>query len=381
MSCNIDNSSDRSSDLKDSEPDLPEGVPPLRSLYLYISGSCNLACRHCWITPTYQARGNGGRFIKLEHVEKAIREARPLGLRTVKLTGGEPMLHPQFKEIVRLIDDEDLNIQIETNGTLIDDDLAKFLKQTERVSFVSVSVDGAEAESHEYMRGVPGCFESAVDGIRKLVKQGFRPQLICTLHKGNTSELEKVIELAGTLGCGSVKFNHVQQVGRGEQFSEEKGLKVPEIISLYQRIENDLIPKSKIPLHFDIPFAFYPIRKLLDDQLGRCTVRNILGILSGGELSLCGIGVSIPELIYGQIEKDSLREVWCNNPGLVQLREEIPERLEGICGDCLHRDLCLGHCVANNFHVSGKLNVPYQFCYIAEQSGLFPASRKRIIAN
>jgi SynChlorMet cassette radical SAM/SPASM protein ScmF len=344
---------------------------------MYISGSCNLACRHCWITPTYQSGGNGGQQIGIDLVHKAIREARPLGLQTVKLTGGEPMLHPKFRDLVSLADGEGLSIQIETNGTLIDRGLAKFLQQRDHISFISVSLDGADAQTHESLRGVRGSFEQATSGIRNLVEQGFRPQLICTLHKGNVSQMSRVIKLAEDLGCGSVKFNHVQQVGRGERFADEQGLQIPEIIDLYHHIEMNLRNQSDIGIHFDIPFAFYSIRKLLDDNLGRCTVRNILGLLAGGELSLCGIGVTVPELIYGHIETDSLRDVWCNSPGLVQLREQVSTKLEGICGQCLHRDLCLGACVASNFHSAGRLNAPYQFCHLADGLGLFPESRKR----
>ncbi len=104
---------------------------------------------------------------------------------------------------------------------------------------------------------------------------------------------------------------------------------------------------------------------------------NILGVLADGELSLCGIGVTVPELIYGHIERDSLREVWCNSPGLNQLRVQIPRQLKGICGNCLHRDFCLATCVANSYHVTGTLTAPYQFCHIADGLGFFPASRKR----
>jgi SynChlorMet cassette radical SAM/SPASM protein ScmF len=276
-----------------------------------------------------------------------------------------------------MLDDEGLAISIETNGTLIDHALAKFMKQREHISFISVSLDGVDAETHEDLRGVRGSFEQAITGIRNLVKYGFRPQLICTLHKGNVSQMGAVIKLAGDLGCGSVKFNHVQQVGRGEQFADDQGLAIAEIINCYQGIEKDLRNESEIPVHFDIPFAFYSIRKLLDDNLATCAVRNILGLLAGGELSLCGIGVTVPELIYGYIASDSLRDVWCNSPGLVQLREQVPAKLEGTCAQCIHRDLCLGACVANNFHVTGRLNAPNQFCHIAGELGLFPESRKR----
>lgn len=377
MYCETNKFEDRPSSRADSRPDLPEGVPPLTSLYLYISGTCNLACRHCWITPTYQTGGNGGRQIRLEYVHKAIHEARPLGLQTVKLTGGEPLLHPEFRELVRLVDDEGLPMTIETNGTLIDRGLAGFLKQKKHVSFITVSLDGVDAQTHERMRGVPGSFDQAITGIRNLVERGFQPQLICTLHQGNVAQMGTFIKLAEDLGCGSVKFNHVQQVGRGEKFAEEQGLGVAEVIDLWQGIEKDLTNASEIPVHLDIPFAFYSIRKLLDHSLATCTVRNILGLLAGGELSLCGIGVTVPELIYGHIASDSLGDVWCNSPGLSRLRAQISTKLEGICGQCIHRDLCLGGCVANNFHVTGKLNAPNQFCHIAGRMGLFPESRKR----
>ena len=237
MSCDVDKSNLPASDRTDVKLDLPEGVPPLTSLYLYISGSCNLACRHCWITPTYQSVENGGQHIEVDDVRKAIREARPLGLQTVKLTGGEPVLHPQFRELVSLLDGDGLQIHIETNGTFIDRNLAKFLKQRKHVSFISVSLDGADEDTHEGLRGVRGSFALAVSGIRNLVEQGIRPQLICTLHRGNVYQMEAIIQLAQDLGCGSVKFNHVQQVGRGEQFAYEQGLQVSEIINLNHRIE------------------------------------------------------------------------------------------------------------------------------------------------
>ncbi len=355
---------------------LPEGVPPLTSLYVYAAGSCNLACRHCWIVPKFQPDGNGGPYVELVWIEKAIREAKPLGLRSIKLTGGEPTLHPRFRELTTLISNANLDIIIETNGTLIDDDLARFLKDESRVCFISVSLDGKDAETHDALRAVPGSFDRAVRGIKALVNVEFRPQMICTLHRGNISQVADVVALAENLGCGSVKFNHIQRIGRGERFGEQEGLEISEIIQEYRRIETELVPKSRLSIFFDIPMAFYTMRRLLGDS-GRCTIKNILGILGGGELSICGIGTTAPELIYGHIAIDNLREVWCQSNGLACLREQIPMQLEGICGNCLHRDVCLGDCVANNFHGSGRLNAPFSFCDRADAIGLFPASRKR----
>lgn len=376
MLCSAEEFSVQTAEQPIQEVELPEGVPPLTSLYLYIAGACNLACRHCWITPTYRPDGSDGQYIKLEHVHKAVCEAKPLGLHSVKLTGGEPTLHPQFRELVTLIHDEGLDILIETNGTLIDDSLAQFLRDR-RVSFISVSVDGAMAETHDYLRGVSGSFERAIDGIKALVRVGFPVQVICTLHQGNVSEIADLVTLAEGLGCRSVKFNLLQRIGRGEKFANDQGLEIGEILELNQYVDSDLVPHSKIAIHLDIPFAFRSISDLLHGDYGRCLVLNILGVLSGGELSLCGIGTSVPELVYGHIETDDLYDVWCYNPGLISLRETVPFKLEGICEQCIHRDICLGSCIANNFHATGKLSAPYNFCDRAEALGFFPASRKK----
>ena len=102
---------------------------------------------------------------------------------------------------------------------------------------------------------------------------------------------------------------------------------------------------------------------------------GILGILPGGDLALCGIGTNIPELVYGNIGRDTLRDVWCASPGLLDLRAKVPAQFEGVCAECLHREFCLGSCLANNYHSSGSVNAPYQFCARAYERGLFPATR------
>jgi SynChlorMet cassette radical SAM/SPASM protein ScmF len=360
-----------------AEPQLLDSNPPLTTLYMYIAGSCNLACRHCWIEPNYIPSGKNGKFLSLEHAQKAVRQALPLGLSSVKLTGGEPTLHPHFRELVTLLDQAGLEITMECNGTLVDEDLAQFLRATQHFKFVSVSLDGADARTNESLRMVPGSFDRAVQGIRNLVKVGLRPQLICTLHRGNYTQVQAIIELAEALGCSSVKFNRVQSNGRGEQMARDEGLSLPELLEIHQTILDKTINQSKITVIFDIPLAFNPVSSLQNDVLGRCGIFNILGVLSEGELSLCGIGVTTPELIFGQLDVDNLADIWQSTPVLKELRRRIPEELEGVCGECIHRDFCLGTCIANNYHATGRLTSAYYFCSQADEMGLFPNSRRR----
>jgi SynChlorMet cassette radical SAM/SPASM protein ScmF len=357
-------------------PGLVPGVPPLNSLYLYLSGTCNLFCSHCWISPIPAGREKNDPFLKMEYVRRAIREARPLGLSSVKLTGGEPLLHPQFRELIRLIGDENIRILIETNGTLIDDDLAVFLKGIPQLSFISVSLDGVTAEAHETIRGVPGSHEKTVAGIRSLVRSGFKPQVICSLHRGNKEQMGEMVKLAVELGCGSVKFNNIQRMGRGEEFVKDMGLEVSEILDLYRYLEKEIVPFAPIRIYFDIPKAFYSIGRLLRDSSCRCSLLNILGILATGEISLCGVGVTTPELIFGHMAQDRLDAVWNRNQTLALLRRQIPTELEGVCSRCLHRDICLGNCIANNYHLAGRLNAPYAFCQQASEQGIFPLARE-----
>ena len=378
MSSAIDNKAQDNLSIKDEGLEiLPEGVPPLTALYLYIAGSCNLACRHCWITPNYIPNGKAGNFLRLEHVQKAVKEATPLGLNHVKLTGGEPTLHPQFRELVNIVDQAGANISMETNGTLIDSSLAAFLKDTRNFNFVSVSLDGADAATHESLRLVPGCFDEAVQGIRNLVAVGLAPQIICSLHQGNRDQIGAMVKLANDLGCQSLKFNHIQSNGRGKEMVKTEGISVQELIGIYNYIETELSLSSKIPIHFDIPLAFHSKKTLLREQGSQCNVLNIIGLLSGGDVSLCGIGVTVPELIYGNIAKDSMSEIWCHSAGLKKLRQIIPGGLQGICDKCIHKEFCLGACVAANYSASGALETPYYFCVEAEQSNLFPTSRMR----
>lgn len=357
-------------------------TPLLDTIYMYASGACNLNCSHCWINPEFQEKGTTSSLhLSFALVKKAVEQGKPLGLRSVKITGGEPLLNPEIKDIIEFISGEGLEIAIETNGTLVTREMAQFLASTPKPTFMSVSLDGADAETHDWLRRVDGSFEKAVQGIANLVEAGIRPQMICTLHKKNCSQIKGVVQLAESLGCSSVKFNHVQPAGRGQEFESMLALTVSEIIALNRMIEDDIVPVAGISVLPDIPFAFQMPARLLRNKPGRCNIHSIIGLLANGDLALCGIGTSVEDLRYGNLQTDSLDRIWKSSPKLAELRKLIPDQLEGVCSRCVHLRFCKGTCVASNYNTGGKLNAPYSFCRDAESLGLFPRSRIAIFTE
>ena len=353
-------------------------VFPLNSLYFYLTEGCNLACRHCWIAPKFQSGDNVYPSLPFELMQDIVRQAKLLGMSGVKLTGGEPLMHPEIFRILKYLREENLGVTIETNGVLCTPELAGEIALGQG-RFVSVSLDGADAETNEWVRGVKGSFEAAVQGIKNLVQAGIHPQVILTIMQKNRHHIEPIVRLAESLGASSVKYNVMMPCARGEDMHKRgEALSMEDLVDIGRWVENDLAPRSGIRLVFHHPAAFRPLGKMYGesgDGCSRCGIFGILGVLSDGSYALCGIGAQVPELVFGHASRDKLADVWTNHPVLRQIREGLPQKMEGICGECMMKTLCLGSCVAQNYYSSKNLFAPFWYCDEAKKRGLFPASR------
>jgi len=361
-------------------PQLPAGVPPLQTLYLYLTAGCNLRCRHCWITPSFvHGAPSPGDCIDVRALQEAIVDARPWGLSSAKLTGGEPLLHPDFLGIVRMLTEQQLTLSMETNGTLIDRELAFELRRNTTLKHIAVSLDSAVEAQHDRFRGLKGAFATAVRGIEHLVAAGYRPQVIMSVCRDNIEQVEPLVALAAGLGAGSVKFNPVTPSGRGIDLHKMgQGLSSDEILGLSHRIRGPLQDRYPIPLFIMAPPALATVRELLRGGCGggSCNVRGVLGILGSGEFALCGIGRNVQELCFGVLGRDRIRDVWADHPVLVRLREDLSGPYPGVCGDCIHAARCQTVCVALNYQVNGALVSVPPICAEIERRGLFPPSRR-----
>jgi SynChlorMet cassette radical SAM/SPASM protein ScmF len=349
---------------------------PLTQLYFYLTEGCNLACRHCWLAPKLDPEGNKYSSIPFSLFTKAIKEAIPLGLTGVKLTGGEPLLHPDIMEILDFLYGNQLELTIETNGVLMTPEIARTIARHHN-PVVSVSLDGADAETHDTIRGIKGCFNKTVTGIKNLSAEGIHPQVIMSIMQSNADQLDDVIELAETLGASSVKFNIIQPTGRGEKIlNSNDGLAVKDIIRLGRKVDSVIAAGPGLNLYFDYPAAFHSLRSFASNNgCGTCGIFSILGALPSGEYALCGIGSHVKELVFGKIGNDSLAEIWENNETLNTIRHGLPDKLTGVCSRCLMKYQCLGSCIAQSYYRINSLWAPFWFCEQALAEGYFPESR------
>jgi len=352
---------------------------PLSLIYFYLTKGCNLCCRHCWIDPKYQTEDKKFSELSLDNFKSVIEQAKPLGLNGVKLTGGEPLMHSDIKSILKHIKKENLRLIVETNGTFCTHELVELIKECKN-PYVSVSIDGANAETHEWIRGVKGCFNAAIKGIQKLVKAEVKTQIIMTIMKHNKNELQALVNLANSLNVHSVKFNITQPLGRGESMHKSsETLDISELISLGEWIEKNLIPGTDMKIYHSHPIAFRPLGRIFSedgDGCSRCGIFNILGVISNGSYALCGIGELIPELVFGNVETDILYDIWTENSVLSEIRNGLPGFLGGICKDCLMKNICLGCCIAQNYFISKNLWAPFWYCQLAREEGFFPKTRQ-----
>jgi len=281
-------------------------------------------------------------------------------------------------DVIRHVRDAQLALSVETNGVSCAPELAAAIAQCRNAN-VSVSLDGSDPRTHDWMRGVPGSFEAAVDGIRILVAAGVRPQIIMSLIKRNRDQMENVVRLAESLDAGSVKFNIVQPTARGLGMHKAgETLSIEELVGLGHWVEHQLSHRTGVRLIFSHPPAFRPLRRVLGPDAGGCQGCGILGtigVLADGSYALCGIGKTVPDLVFGSAAADQLESVWRESPVLNEIRTGLPHRLTGVCRTCLLKPRCLGECLAQNYSRTRDLWAPYWYCEEAFQHGLFPSTR------
>jgi MoaA/NifB/PqqE/SkfB family radical SAM enzyme len=164
-----------------------------------LTNECNLACLHC-----IEESGPGKAFkdeLTGDQIFSILDQLAAEDVPYLSLSGGEPMLHPLFFDMVKKVCDAGTQLKIETNGHYLDAANCDRLRALD-VKAVQVSLDGASRETFNRMR-VRGDFDVAVRGIRTLNACGVPVEINFSPTRFNAHEIGAAVDLAYELGAGS----------------------------------------------------------------------------------------------------------------------------------------------------------------------------------
>jgi len=201
---------------RESQPAKAEFKP--RLVFWEVTKGCNLRCIHCRATATELASPTDLPTRKaLDIIDQIASVANPI----LVLSGGEPLYRSDIFQLARYASDQGLRVALATNGTLVTKEVARMIADS-GVKRVSISLDGADAATHDTFRGIPGAFEAALYGFRNLKEVGMSLQINMTIARHNAEQLPRVLELAKTVGADALHTFLLVPVGCGVDIAAEQ---------------------------------------------------------------------------------------------------------------------------------------------------------------
>ncbi|MFC1957445.1 radical SAM/SPASM domain-containing protein [Chloroflexota bacterium] len=188
-----------------------ESIAIIQFQYNY---ACNFRCVHCSVK-RFQGKKKARQFTMAD-VRELSRQADELGLARFVITGGEPLIFPDFDELVEAIDPQKFYINVDTNGWFLDEERAKHLKSL-GIDRVQLSIDGLDAKEHDSFRKAKGSHERCMRAIEATLKAGLDIfiQTVVTKQRLYSDEFMKFVEYFSKMGIG-VFVTYAKPVGAWE---------------------------------------------------------------------------------------------------------------------------------------------------------------------
>lgn len=334
----------------------------LRLIAWEVTRNCNLNCIHCRAAAT---EGPYSGELDTDACFKFLDEVREVGKPVIILTGGEPLMRPDIFEIARYGNDKGLRMVMAPNGTLITESNAKQMVEV-GIQRISISLDGATAESHDLFRRVEGAFEGALRGIKWANQAGLDFQVNTTITQQNFHELSKIQELAVKLGAVAHHIFLLVPTGRGKYIVDQE-------ISAQQYEETlnwfyDQRDRTPLQLKATCAPHYYRILRQRARKEGKTVTFKTHGLDAVTRGCLGGVGFCFVsntgivqpcgflDLNCGNVTQTPFPRIWNESEVFNALRDY--DRLKGKCGKCEYRKVC-GGCRARAYEATGD--------YLAEE--------------
>ena len=339
-----------------------------KSVHLDLTQRCNLRCKYC---AHFTGPGDVDQDLPTEEWIQFFEELNRCAVLDVCLSGGEPFLRSDLKELIEGIVKNRMRFNILSNGTLITDDLASFLASTGRCNSVQVSIDGSTSETHDSFCG-KGVFDKAVAGLKCIQRHGIPATVRVTIHRHNVRDLEEIARLLlEDLGIGSFSTNAASHMGLCREYAEQIQLTVEErSLAMETLLRLNRKYKGRIQAAAGPLAEAKQWMKMEQSRREGCARLENCGQLSscGGVFSRMAVradGVMVPcnqlsHLELGRINQDDLADVWQKHTELARMRDRRQVSLSEyeFCQDCDYVDYCRGNCPALAYTLVGEENHP-----------------------
>ncbi len=358
-------------------------MPTPRSVNIAITGRCNLRCKYCFYADEMAALSDLSTGAWLAFFD----QLGQMGVMDVTLTGGEVFTRRDLFELIDGLIANRMRYSLLSNGTLINEEvIAQFNlgKRRLRLDSIQVSIDGSRAEIHNLSR--PNSFDRAVRGLRLLKAHGFPITVRVTINRHNLHDLENTAHLLlEEIGLDSISTNDAAPIGAGCHNEAEVALSPAEtaeamdILDRLQarypgRLQAQAGPQAKRGMYAEMEHA---------RQTGELTDRWGMGRLSAcgcvfARIDILHDGGIIPchmlnGLVIGNIQTDSLAEIWRTHPVMQAMRERqnIPMSQVPGCENCSWNAWCNGSCPGLAYNLTGDFNrANPQDCYVRFLEGI-----------
>lgn len=329
---------------------------PLLYLFLEITRACNLACRHCGSDCSAKTRFAAlttDSWVKiLENIAAGFSPGP-----AIVLTGGEPLLHPGFTQLIRKLRELHFRWGIVSNGYDLDERMLETMLEND-IHSITISLDGKE-ESHNWLRGKGDSYRKAVRAIRAVSasKIACRDVVTC-VHPRNSSELDAVAEMLIANGVNAWRLFRIFPAGRAAG-NRESQLSINETRRMLDWIgeRREGLRKEGLEVNLScegwLPFA---IDTKVRNQPFFCRAGiNIASVLCDGTVTGCSNNSE--QFFEGNVLTDSLAYLWKNKFEKFRDRKWVGT---SECGKC--RDL--KRCRGGSIHLWRDNLLKPEFCYM-----------------
>ena len=307
---------------------------PLRTIQIEITKRCNLKCKHCYVEVSENMRE-----MNTQEILAIIKKASHMGVHSIDITGGEPLLRDDLRIILQAIYDYGMHCTLFTNGTLIDDDMIAFLKELP-IFCVRISIDGIKKSTHEFLRNGSGCYEKSISAIRRLKELGINVESGTVVHQGNINEIEEMIYFFENDLEIKYHIDTIVPTGRAIENAVALGNPFAEYSTIMKKFILSNGEKNNKKEHTK------------RTNLRYCGIgNNFLFIDAYGNIKLCPSLQSINEYDYGNIKESQLEDIWSR----IFIMDDF--QCENI-SSCLYAKECRGGCRSRSYLSTGRINAP-----------------------